>query len=199
MSDQSLRDALEVLAADRESPNGAVPNDYVIAPYEIRDLLAAHPVEPAASDYSQEEIAAKVADRVPHADMDGFTLSERLRIGKAVAPLFSELLGPRPLLDREAVFRRLHEASMCACNGTVEWAADSEPHRKHIERYNQLTDAVVEMARPMPTREQLFQYLHEVTGCICDLTEDSDWARGHRQVWYERTDKLLALLNGTEA
>ena len=56
---------------------------------------AAHPVEPAPDQYSLEEIAAKIADRVPHADADGFSLSERLRIGKAVAPLFLDLLGTR--------------------------------------------------------------------------------------------------------
>lgn len=55
---------------------------------------ARHAGDDNAYHYSSEEIAAKVADRVPHADMDGFTLSERLRIGKAVAPLFREMLPP---------------------------------------------------------------------------------------------------------
>lgn len=43
--------------------------------------------------HSVEEIAARIADCVPHADLDGFSLSERLWIGKAVAPLFQDLMG----------------------------------------------------------------------------------------------------------
>lgn len=41
-----LREALEELLRDRESNQGAGPSDYVIAPYELRELLAAHPVQP---------------------------------------------------------------------------------------------------------------------------------------------------------
>ena len=80
----SLREALEALASDYAT----------IDAEQITELLAAHPVEPAPTDYSQEEIAAKIADRVPHTDLDGFSLSERLRIGKAVAPLVMSLIAP---------------------------------------------------------------------------------------------------------
>lgn len=45
--DGGLREALAELAKERDSVNGATPSDYVIAPYELRDLLAAHPAAPA--------------------------------------------------------------------------------------------------------------------------------------------------------
>jgi hypothetical protein len=113
MSDQSLREALEkrlgslpLVQHENGYPVQALPKA------ELLDLLAAHPAEPAASDYSQEEIASKIADRVPHADLDGFTLSERLRIGKAVAPLFAELLGPRPMPTREQIAEAMHDHMM---------------------------------------------------------------------------------------
>lgn len=90
MSEIGLRAALEkrlgslpVMLHENRYPVEALPKA------ELLDLLAIHPAGP---DYSREEIAAKIADRVPHADVDGFTLSERLRIGAAVAPLFMDLL-----------------------------------------------------------------------------------------------------------
>lgn len=43
----SLREALEALAASRESTKSDHPNDYFVAPYELRELLAAHPAVPA--------------------------------------------------------------------------------------------------------------------------------------------------------
>jgi len=60
---------------------------------------------------------------------------------------------------RSEVFRVLHESSGCACDGTVGWAADSPPHRKHIEHYNKLTDAVMAL---VPDRAAVDAALRQV-------------------------------------
>jgi len=92
ISDEAVEAALAAYLADNAA--GAEREDAMRAalaaavPYLMPDREARH--------YSTDEIAARIADRVPHADLDGFTLSERLRIGKAVAPLFQELLSEVP-------------------------------------------------------------------------------------------------------
>jgi hypothetical protein len=138
MSDQSLRDALEKLADELDSHNTVL-----VAGRALRELLAAHPAEPA-----------------------------------------------RPLLDRDAVFRFLHQSSLCACDGTMGWAFDSQPHRKHIEHYERLTDGAMRLARPMPSREQ-------IAAVIADELD------GEGVVSHGLTPKLTArvmdLLNGTES
>jgi hypothetical protein len=55
-----LREALEKLADERDSVSGHVANDYHIRPYELRELLAAHPAEP-----TPEQVEAASAPGVP--------------------------------------------------------------------------------------------------------------------------------------
>lgn len=230
--------------------------------------------------YSTEEIAAKIADRVPHADLDGFPLNERLRIGKAVAPLFQELLPAAPAGDgglREALekhrfcshHRRVQGCPYCDCDEEVkrilaahpaapavplpdngdafargaaaEHAAghlgiplegcaecrtarpavplpvdrpvlDREAARKAIytslfgkaegtyDNIEIAIDAVMELARPMPTREQLAICLHSFDGFAIETAEQWSDCNPERQgAFLYQAAAVLALLNGSES
>lgn len=150
-------------------------------------------VEAAAGDYSQEEIAAKIADRVPHADMDGFTLSERLRIGKAVAPLFAELVGtrPQPTLDGEALDR-----------AAEAWQEFHDAHGGRFPKSALKTAfaAAYPLVRPLPTREQIERTLRK------RLVDSNFNNHLHEPVRTQTIDQwvdvlagaVLALMGGTE-
>lgn len=100
---------------------------------------------------------------------------------EAAAPL----LGPRPLLDRDAV--------QDAITGKVfTMMGDSDP----VCGTMAATDAVMELARPMPTREQVAAAVHKHF-CVTpgEPTHEPD------EIDYDKADEILeiwALLNGTE-
>jgi len=191
MSDQSLRDALEKRLSTL--PVMAYGNGYMVEALpkaELLGMLAAHPAEPApvVTDEAVEAAASVVAEA---ASRHWESYSDEVRASlahtweararealEAAAPL----LGPRPLLDREAVAKRLagiiHDRQDQMIDGHIEDDADA------------LADAVMELARPMPTREQIeavvrktiFAHFGTFTGAVTAITDD-----------------LVALLNGAES
>jgi hypothetical protein len=133
VTDQSLRDAVEELAADLDRQNVVM-----VAGRALRDLLAAHPAEPA-----------------------------------------------RPLLDREAVYALLR-ATRVTVND--EW-------RPTETSAGQIADAVLDLARPMPTREQIAEAMHN------HWSQTHKWRQGCSEgtciaIFLDRADAMLALLNG---
>jgi hypothetical protein len=207
VSDQSLREALETLVRDRESNNGASAGDYVIAPYEVRELLAAHPVEPARDrvdlsghlaggpncpqpcpDHGGAEPApvvtnkaATIARHVYWEQQAGCT--DGLSAMRAALEAAAPLLGPRPLLDRDAVRRIL---------GDVRALPVTRSMNPHIE-------AVVALARPMPTREQIDELLqlHRVGPAF--RPADPRYPGALPNYRRKLRNALLALLNGAKS
>lgn len=89
---------------------------------------------------------------------------------------------PRALLDREAV----HQAIADNVWPTVDGVEIIEA-----------VPAVMELARPMPTREQIAQVLHDQNQVHAWGTNRCDDACGI--AYYQRADAVLALLNGAES
>lgn len=90
----------------------------------------------------------------------------------------------RPLLDREAVRQLLQ-----AADGDLAGYPD---------RLDRVTDLVLELSRPMPTREQIAEALHD------HWTSEHSWRQGCRDevciaIFTDRADAVLALLNGAES
>jgi hypothetical protein len=79
---------------------------------------------------------------------------------------------PRPLLDRGAVFK------------IVEYLGDRMAPEAYVLS---TTEAIMQLARPMPTREQIASVLL--------YEEGSEWAENTNR-HYELADAVLALLNG---
>lgn len=91
------------------------------------------------------------------------------------------LLGPRPLLDWEAVKRVINEARALPA---------THSSRPSIE-------AVLELARPMPTREQIAGVLADhdadsVIDCTCGWRDDQN----DEDLLHHQADGVLALLTG---
>jgi hypothetical protein len=112
---------------------------------------------------------------------------------EAAAPL----LGPRPLLDREAVTRVIGHVR------ALPWDEAVTPH----------VDAVMKLARPMPTQGQindllmqhrvLWQRSDSVIACACDPADQDrrlpiQWFT-HIEFAAHQRDAVLALLNGAES
>lgn len=186
MSD--LREALETIVAERG--DGWV---------YLESLLAAHPVEPAAK--SAREIARDVHERfAPLRESALHIPAAKPSKSEAPAPVqvkvpdeivdiavnaylhdpgddpvssmraALEAVAPRSLLDREAVTKVLREF---AC-----WKDPQNLVKQYVAD-------LLELARPMPTREWLAAYF---------LLQVQTLAKGEE--WY-LADRLLALLNGT--
>jgi hypothetical protein len=92
---------------------------------------------------------------------------------------------PRPLLDRKAVREVFHSTS-------VRVRYEDGAYRIVVEdpEFDRVTDAVMELARPMPTRDQIASVLL--------YEEGSEWAENTNR-HYELADAVLALLNGAES
>jgi hypothetical protein len=140
VSDQSLRDALEKLLV---TMGGAA----TVSTSTLRNLLAAHPAEPA-----------------------------------------------RPLLDREALFQLLH-GDGCGCDLSRKSITinDADWMRGHIAHWYGRTDAVMELARPMPTREEIAGAL-DPTAFVARKDDASHDNR--RSLALQDAEAVLALING---
>lgn len=214
MSD--LRDALETLVAEwSERTTGY--DEY----QELRSLLAAHPVEPAPEvvvDHRPGETCSVVASVDPET---GFSRQPSDAAGEAAAEALLEagfvdpddgtipqwheenappwwthpseavkvaleaayrVDAPRPLLDRDAV--RLAIADELDGEGVVSYGLAPK-----------LTDRVMDVARPIPTREQIAEAMHD------HWSETHRWRQGCRQdvcidIFLDRADAVMALLDG---
>lgn len=182
MSDQSLRAALEQKLATTDG--WTVSNEFLLG------LLAAHPAEPAqvVSDEAASShgpavraIASEFMARYKGTpDPDEFALNAAQAGLLAALPL----LGPRPLLDREAALQAIVAAS-------EPEGSDNIMGREYVENYADVfADAVLKLARPMPTRDQVEAAVRKTIFAYFGT--------------YERpveliTDDVTALLNGAES
>lgn len=178
MNDQSLRDALEKLAATHGGPDG-----YVMT-HVLEKLLAAHPAEPVAT--RSVEVPEEVVERANRAYWEVFG-SERL-IGMNDAPAeeaiamraaleaAAPLLGPRPLLDQQAVADVVYTAVRTQAGPAVASLVGTD-----------VLGRLMELARPMPTQAELAEWLRET------FTADPGGTS-----WDLAAECLLIALNGAE-
>lgn len=115
-------------------------------------------------------------------DREGFLMTSHVRQILAAAEVDPETGFARPLLDREAVRERIWRS--LAGSGLTGIFRD--------ELAEAQADAVMEMARPTPTREEL---LFALTKWGAGGWKYAD-AEGYRE---RLADSLAALLNGTES
>lgn len=174
MSEQSLRDALEQKLATTDG--WAVSNEFLLG------LLAAHPAEPAPVVTDEAVEAAYQA----YSDDTSVSIHDGLRNAlEAAAPL----LGPRPLLDRETMLRAIVAAS-------EPEGSDNIMGREYVENYADVfADAVLKLARPMPTREQIDPFLQEWRVRPPGQPTQQEAINYRRKM----RNALLALLNGAES
>jgi hypothetical protein len=212
MTDQSLRAALEQKLA--ATTGWAVSNEFLLG------LLAAHPAEPApvVTDEAVEVVAAEFMARYKGTrNADVFALTGARVALEAAAPLLSprpqvgvvhvqhadaeeyarifnlgfaeavEQYKGSPLLDREAVRRIFVDAINAYVLGGVP------TYYAHV-------DAVMELARPMPTREALGILLHSFDGFAIETGEQWSECNEDRQgAFLYQAATVLALLNGAGA
>lgn len=190
MSDQTLREALEELVASREDTKSDHPNDYVIAPYELRELLNLHrpdddekfcpkcfagmdaanhnecvDLRPAAAqveitDEAAEVVASKLFRLSFGSTEAGWDHPEHESIRKRYRESARDLIAaalpylvPRPLLDREAVRKAACEALAEDLVGTLALV------KLQMSAGPKIADAVVALARPLPSVEQFAEVL----------------------------------------
>jgi len=197
MSDQSLREALEQIC-----------DDYSAIDVEmLRETLAAHPAEPAPVVTGEAVVAA---DRAfwEHPASHGQNTAARHRAIRASLEAAAPLLGPRPLLDREEARVVAREAITAEVNswpddaGLPYFPADLHPATTMQRLANPAVDAVMGLARPMPTREQIGSAVHDAIHRFgseqCLLPR-----AGETSNCYQRTmrtaDAALAVVNGAES
>jgi hypothetical protein len=233
----SLKDALQSLVERWQYSDGKGFRGFY---EEAQELLAAHPVEPAAEPDHEPGTAFLVIEVPPEgaafADEFGLKVFEYAHSleqdyrGRswdlfmyrqhsappadvpAASPAevdpetgcaacisgdtenctcFAETGFARPLLDREAVENAIAEASNPD-------EADLILGRKYVGGWaDAFADAVMKLARPMPTREQIAISTHERTEVHGWLSGDcSGSCQDHH---LGNADAVLALLNGTES
>jgi hypothetical protein len=199
MSDQSLRAALEKLADElrwkgdmRPWQEGGGPDAYDggldDAAAKIRAVLAAHPVEPApvVTDEAVQDLHAGVVTQFRRHGQ--YALADARAALETAAPL----LGPRPLLDQQALAKAINDVAVSTGlakyfkSGTAADPSDVE----------EFVFAVTEVARPMPTREQIAEVITART-----LVEDELFGLTPGTVEHSRAlaAAVLALLNGAES
>lgn len=189
MSDQTLRESVAAqmrAAADNYQISTIGPGDA----RQIADLLdGTTPVQVEITDEAVEAVMRDLAlwdddcslPFIPD-EPDGGRAAVR-HILTVAAPL----LGPRPLLDREAVRRIL---------GDVRALPVTRSTNPHVE-------AVMELARPMPTRETLAtavdpEAFDETRKRSQHPAAVVQWA-ARKHMAYKAADAVLALLNGAES
>jgi hypothetical protein len=120
----------------------------------------------------------------PHTYVDPEPMRDVYRAdARAALAAAAPLLAPGQVLDREAVWRGVYSAAIQHLNPSG--VADKA------------TDAVMELARPMPTREQIAEALREVSVLDYAAPPAENTLSGSER---ERVaDALLALLNGSES
>jgi hypothetical protein len=196
MSEQSPRDALES-AIGMIDTYDVVEGD-VVPQCELwdvvnaaREVLAAQPSEPALV-VTDEAVAA--AARVFFGGAYGAVGDEGNKVLHDAArdALGAALphLAPQLVVDREAVLSIL--ARFGVGEGPDASSTSTAAYRGH------LADAVMERARPMPTREEIAQayFSHATKGDLVPRSweKSPEWAKRKS---YEMADFILALLTGS--
>jgi hypothetical protein len=164
----------------------------------IGDPIPSRQPSDAAVEAAAQAIYACPPGRrqIPWASVsNGPARDEFLRAARSALEAAYRVDAPRPLLDREAVAARLlyEEGS--------EWAEGTD-------RHYELADAVMELARPMPTQEQVEAALEEhgvllfdpQPQCRCGHVYDKLHLGGvsWKDQSLHRADAVLALLSGAE-
>lgn len=129
------------------------------------------------------DAAVEAADRAYFDTLGTLTDTQSLFPMRDALEAAYRLDAPRPLLDRDAVKSLIGQAQ------TASWGSGQST--------NDFVDAVMELARPMPTREQIAQVLHDQNQVHAWDTNRCDDACGI--AYYQRADAVLALLNGAES
>jgi hypothetical protein len=159
----------------------------------LADIAAVQPSN-AAVEAAGEALWMQVFNGVPWQEAEASEREDCMRTTRAALQAAYRVDVPRPLLDRMAVrdvLVRFWNAVLC--NSDVPgWTVQQEAEKAR--------DAVMELARPMPTREQIDRLLtlhyydakwsqeHQGFRCVCHWLGDD-------HVQHVR-DELLALLNG---
>lgn len=166
MSDQSLREALEKLI---QKYRGWTSHQAIAD--KLERILAAHPAEPAPVP----DLAAALRATVDEAK------ARRLGVESQ-------------MLNREAVFRLLHEQG-CGCDLAAEPRTVEYQHwlPGHRAQYETRADAVLALAVPVPTREQIAEAIH-TSRCPLSWRECGG---SHHDDCRMAADAVLALLNGS--
>jgi hypothetical protein len=192
-ADGARRVIVDALTARHEEIKGeASPLDFDGASQILRALAdAGYVISKVADGMTQVEVTKAAIDAGMHVvrttERDGRAAVRELL--EAATPL----LGPRPLLDREKLFQLLHEDG-CGCDLqrksiTLE-AADWM--RGHVMHWNDRVDAVLKLARPMPTREQIGQVILRHS-----LTSNREYSRYELRLHHDQlTDAVRSVLNG---
>lgn len=148
--------------------------------------------EPAPVQVEITDEAASAADQAVRGELRERGLAGD--VGRAALEAAAPLLGPQPLLDREEIVAAVHRASH---NGHPCITSGVCPRLKNAGAY---ADSVMEMARPMPTREQIAAAMWDAEQL--DYNRPRSWSEAHPSqatVILGRADAVLALLNGTES
>lgn len=207
-SDQGLREALQALAADwRSQPADPDSTGMTVMRHcgaQIARALDEHPVEPAAAcPCLQDESGIEVKPGCPEHDprpapvqveiTDAAVGAARTAYSKACRDIPSDgparfraaleaaapLLGPRPLLDRETVRERIWRSLAGTGLGGI--------FRDELAEAQ--ADAVMELARPMPTEAGIVGVLHR-------SIREGGFAEEPADRRLRQARALLALLNG---
>jgi len=158
MTDQTLQDLAEVarVVATRIREDAAnidldVRHPRLTMENHARDLdrlaekLNANPAEPAP--VVTDEVVARALNAYCSEGLGEAPFEESMRAAlEAAAPL----LGTRPLLDREAVMKVLTDYRTVALRNSL----NGPPGSSEVQ-LSEAADSVMELARPMPTREQV--------------------------------------------
>jgi hypothetical protein len=148
-----LREALEKLADERDSVSGHAAGDYHIRPYELRELLAAHPAEPAPV-ITDEMVEAKAHvmygfdwEHATSHVQNKYRAMVRASLEAKPAPVASREALDQILEEHEIVWRPGPEDRfpLCWCG----WIPDSwESYDEFLEYYrDHRTDAVLAFLR----------------------------------------------------
>lgn len=170
MSDQSLRDALETIA------RGGVPLGISPAQW-AKDWLAAHPAEPVGvSDEAVEAAAKALRDRwTIFSSVGALAYQTASAALHAAAPLLGTR--PQPTLDRSAAKASLTAAFLAfrERNGGCAEGPDCAACRSLAgDEAEVALSALGGAVRPLPTREQIVQVLHD-EGAFCGNCDYEDW------------------------
>lgn len=151
----TLRDALVAIKAelDKRSEEGEAHLFLNIPFWQLEELLAAHPAEPTAG-IPDEAVEAAAKKRAEHyqSEYDSTHLKwqdfagEAREILQAAAPL----LGPRPLLDQQAVADVIYTAMRAQAGPAIASLVGTE-----------VLGRLMELAQPIPTQEQIAKALHQ--------------------------------------
>lgn len=198
MGDQGLREALEELCDEadiRRSVYGRLDSESIgngdLTTMQIRGLLAAHPAEsvPRGAFDVAYNIVNQIADvyQVP-VDVRQATND---RCWEFAAELIAQFAAaPGPVIDREALVQALARSFHRNDNCAEDWDG-LEPIAvlAYLDEARLSADAVMKLARPMPTRGQIAEAIEAAA-----QYSDGLLVEGHAP---DFTEAVLELLNGS--